>query len=485
MVAECLWFANIDDATATGSGERLAPAGERGDSDSQLASSTIGCDFSSDDGDGPGCALSVNCSLGKFLFLRITRCTMPTSREDLVGCDTLVATVTSTEDRSMIFAKNSDRLPDECQHLRVYPARDWERGAPVRCQYVTVPQARHTHRVLGSKPFWLWGFEHGVNERGVVIGNEAIWTTAPRQQVGLLGMDLIRLGLERGATARESLDVMTRLLEEHGQGGSPRHNDPRATCYDSSFILADPGEAWVLETSGREWVARRIHGVYSISNTPCLGSEFDLASARLRSRSGLNFARDLGEYSQHPQTSGQTRCTRSRQLLRERAGRIGVTDMMSYLRDHGGAGENQGPATFGPTLCMHPGTSQTAASMVAHLHPDGIIAWCSLVTPCTSVFLPFFVDACVPEALAEGAATFTSASPWWRLKRLLNHATESWTESFPRLRAHWQDWQHTLLREAGRYRNATSDHKSMWVNSNVSRLVREIDALERALGLHR
>ena len=30
----------------------------------------------------------------------------------------------------------------------------------------------------------------------MVIGNEAIWTKTPRQQIGLLGMDLIRLGLD-------------------------------------------------------------------------------------------------------------------------------------------------------------------------------------------------------------------------------------------------------------------------------------------------
>src|SRR4029077_18802376 len=125
----------------------------------------------------------------------------------------------------------------------------------------------------------------------------------------LLGMDLIRLGLERGATAREALDVMAALLEEHGQGGSPRHNDPRAACYDSSFILADPAEAWVLETSGRDWVARRVDGVYSISNVPSLGTAFETASAALRDRPGLDFARDLGEYDAHPQMSGRTRCT--------------------------------------------------------------------------------------------------------------------------------------------------------------------------------
>jgi dipeptidase len=410
---------------------------------------------------------------------------MPTSRKDLFGCDTLVATATGTADRSVIFAKNSDRLPDECQHLRVYPSRDWDKGATLRCQYLTLPQVRHTYRVLGGQPFWLWGFEHGVNERGVAIGNEAIWTKAPRQAVGLLGMDLVRLGLERGGTARESLDVMTALLEKHGQGGSPRHNDPKAVCYDSSFILADPGEAWVLETSGRDWAARRIQGVFSISNVPCLSGEFDLASAALRGRTGLDFARDLGEYTEHPQSSGKSRCQRSRHLLQDRAGRIGVADMMTMLRDHGGQAEAKRPGASGPTICVHPGAGQTAASMVAHLHKDGIIAWCSLVTPCIGVFLPLFVDAAVPEALAQGDATFAAASPWWRIKRLLSRAAENWGESFPRIRAHWQEWQQALLREATDYRKQSSDHKSIWVNRNVTKWLTEVAALERAFGLER
>jgi secernin len=293
----------------------------------------------------------------------------------------------------------------------------------------------------------------------------------------------VRLGLERGGTAQEALEAMTALLEKHGQGGSPRHNDPKAACYDSSFILADPREAWVLETSGRDWVARRAKGVYSISNSPCLGSDFELASKPLKARAGLDFARDLGEYSEHPQTSGQTRCKRSRHLLDERAGRIGVADMMAMLRDHGGGEEAKVPGSSGPTICVHPGTGQTAASMVAHLHQDGIIAWCSLVTPCLTVFLPFFVDASVPESLAQGAATFAASSPWWRTKRLLTRVTEKWDESFPRVRSHWQEWQQTLLREGPGYRKESADHKAMWVNRNFDRFLTEIAALERTFGL--
>jgi dipeptidase len=406
--------------------------------------------------------------------------------EDLLGCDTLVATGSATADGSVIFAKNSDRHAEECQHLRIYPARGWEAGAEVRCQYLTIPQARYTYRVLGGQPFWLWGFEHGVNEHGVAIGNEAIWTKAPRQAVGLLGMDLIRLGLERGASAREALEMMTTLLETYGQGGSPRHNDPTASSYDNSFILADPREAWILETGGRDWVARRVDGVASISNAPTIGVEFDAASATLRDRPGLDFARDLGDYAAHPQTGGRVRCARSRSLLAGRAGRIGVENMMAFLRDHAGDPHWKPGMPSEPTICVHSGPGrggQTAASMVAHLQEDGVTAWCSLVTPCISVFLPVFLDAEVPAALARGDATFSAASPWWRIKRLGEHAAQDWETWFPRIRSRWEEWERALLRDAPRYQRASSQEKSRRLSDQVARLTRELDELERETGL--
>ncbi len=47
-----------------------------------------------------------------------------------------------------------------------------------------------------SKPSWMWGAEMGANEHGVVVGNEAVWTTLndpyTDSQERLLGMDLLR-----------------------------------------------------------------------------------------------------------------------------------------------------------------------------------------------------------------------------------------------------------------------------------------------------
>jgi dipeptidase len=87
----------------------------------------------------------------------------------------LVALGGASATGATVFAKNSDRPPGECQPLVLLERASHPAGSTVRCQYIEIPQVRETARVLGSKPVWLWGFEHGVNEHGVAIGNETIF----------------------------------------------------------------------------------------------------------------------------------------------------------------------------------------------------------------------------------------------------------------------------------------------------------------------
>ena len=98
-------------------------------------------------------------------------------------CDTFVALPSVTSDPSLIFGKNSDREPNEVQLLEYYPAAGYGENEKVECTYLTIPQVRETRAVLLSRLFWMWGAEMGVNDKGVVIGNEAVWTKMPQNKI--------------------------------------------------------------------------------------------------------------------------------------------------------------------------------------------------------------------------------------------------------------------------------------------------------------
>ncbi len=82
-------------------------------------------------------------------------------------------------------------------------------------------------------------------------------------------------GLERGKTAEDALTVITSLLEQYGQGGPCSDRLPDFS-YHNSFLIADGGEAWVLETAGPLWAAERVaSGFRNISNCMSITTAVD------------------------------------------------------------------------------------------------------------------------------------------------------------------------------------------------------------------
>jgi secernin len=335
-------------------------------------------------------------------------------------CDTLCLL---GRDRTL-FAKNSDRPFAEPQVVEWYDRRLPATGATLRTQYLTIPDPG-AHALLASRPTWLWGAEHGVNEHRVAIGNEKVWTVDdPRPlPAALIGMDLVRLALERARTADDALDVVTSLLEEHGQGGSgePGHDEP----YFSSFLIADPHAAWVLETSARTWAARPVEHGASISNRISLGADWTRASADVAT--GTSF--DAWRNPKTPTGIADHRLAATSTAVATAATATGPRDLVATMRHHGerpwgapgrDAGDVSLPPTdvrddwSGVTVCMHVRDYQvTTASMVADLPADRDVplrTWTCLGSPCVSVYVPCFPPA-VPAELAD-------AEQWHRFARL-------------------------------------------------------------------
>ncbi len=161
-------------------------------------------------------------------------------------CDSFIALPSFTANGSVIFGKNSDREPNEAQDI-VHFLRKNISEKSLKCTYIEIPQVNETFEVILSKPFWMWGAEMGVNEHGVAIGNEAIFTKIKikKENIGLTGMDLVRLALERTRTAKSALDLVIELLEKYGQNACSGYED-KNFFYHNSFIIADKIEAWIL-----------------------------------------------------------------------------------------------------------------------------------------------------------------------------------------------------------------------------------------------
>jgi hypothetical protein len=317
-------------------------------------------------------------------------------------CDTFAAVGPS----GAVFAKNSDRVPGEAQVVEWHPPRS---PGSVRTQYLELADPGACGTVL-SRPTWLWGAEHGVNEHGVGVGNERVWSRDLGRPPRLIGMDLVRLVLERATDADEGLDVLVALLEEHGQGGTcdAGHDDP----YDSSFLICDARGGWIVETSGREWVAAPFTDHAAISNRYTLGTRWTRAAATVGPGTSAD---DWHE------PSVDTRLADHRLAVTAACATAGPDprQAVATLRHHGTApwgAPGRGDAPVPPptelgddfsgfTVCAHiPGIQATTASMVCAL-PRGdepARAWACLGSPCCGLYLPLRLGA-VPAFLSDPA----------------------------------------------------------------------------------
>jgi dipeptidase len=381
-------------------------------------------------------------------------------------CDTIAATGSATADGITLFGKNSDREPNEAQNLCHIARQKHASGASVKCTYISIPQVAETNAVLLSRPFWMWGAEMGVNEHGLAIGNEAVFTRVPYEKgPALTGMDLLRLALERTTSARAAVNTITDLIETYGQGGNCGHT--HKLFYHNSFLVADPESVWVLETAGRHWAAKQVDGVYAISNKITLGNSWDLASDDLvsfavqkgwcRSVEDFSFARCYSDFLYTKFSSSEHRRSRAMAQLNALQGRLGIADFFAILRDHGSAS----PGSFSPDrglyqsqICNHAGwgpvrISQTTGSLVSSLTPGASTHFViGTAAPCTSIFKPIWVDTPVASDKSTAGETFDSKSLFWNHETLHRRVLKDYQRGMQFIEPRREELEADLMKQA-------------------------------------
>jgi dipeptidase len=236
----------------------------------------------------------------------------------------------------------------------------------------------------------------------------------------------------------------------------------------NSFIMADSSEAYILETSGRQYAWKKVTDIGSISNHVAIGEDWDALSddaVDFAVSKGwwdggdsrrFDFAAAYRSIEMVPPQISEERLRQSQMLLEECRGKVSPATMMRALRDHYDSGTifTQGGDFAGGksfTICCHAEpVGTTAASMVAHLRGDSgpKVYWASFAPPCCGVFMPLYIEGEIPKALTKAGPEFSEDSVWWLFKKLGECVAEDFVDRTPRVQKVWFELETEFFEKA-------------------------------------
>jgi dipeptidase len=316
-----------------------------------------------------------------------------------MASDMVVALARATADGFTLFGHNSNAPRGQAASLVVTPAREHAPGEMVQAGELRLPQARHTWAVLAGRTGPAWGYVHGVNEKGVCAGCTLIHTRLECDGPCPSGPDLVRLALERGGSACHAVEVVTDLICRYGQG-----NASGQAGRDAALLIADAGEAFVLEAAGRHWVLGHVGSVRAVAGTCMLRQDWDRIARGLSAHAieqgwwpedgcKLDFAGAVGLPGPN-QARALRRWGKATMTLEHHSGQVDLPLVRQLLRDQA---EQVAPQEGLPA------DEGTAASLVVRLGPgvdDLPLAWYAPGSPAASVYLPVFPIGELPAAYA-------------------------------------------------------------------------------------
>ena len=371
-----------------------------------------------------------------------------TARREPVGCTTLLVGQLATKDWGVLMGHNEDMGTQSGRLVYRPEARPEEKT--VKLNYETLPQVERTFEYWASGNSQAVADRHydggwilcGMNEFGVSMGCNTVTTREERipRGEGILRYSIRQLIMERAKSSREAVDLVASLIDAYGQSGSP-----------VTYCLADREEAWVVETTYRHWVAKRVpdDGFHVVANQYTIETEWDLASDDLieyaagrgwhRTGKPFNFKAAYGDPEHLDRAEDTLREMLGRHYLESKVGSLSLEDLLDILSE--------------PPIQ----TTGTQAFMVWHLRKDlpreiGCVMWHGMSGASTSVAVPVFVGSTrVPASYTDAAYEEDQNSAWWAFERLQRTAfPENGTFSpiFRRMRDRLDAFQEEVYRES-------------------------------------
>lgn len=362
-------------------------------------------------------------------------------------CTTMLAQGNSLKDgKGTMIMKNRDQGATALCEVTVQASSDHASDAIYAAANIDIPQVSKTYKFVGNRTAGRWGLGMGINEYQVIVAdNDAPSRDYLDFEAGLHDNDMIRLILERAKTAREGVEIATKLVEKYGQAWN-----------GIMFEIGDPNELWVVEVTGRRWAAKKyINTVSARANQYQIEDDYDLCSSDLvsfavkqgwvdKSAKKINFKKVYNVLEGYPSDNDLSKRTpiekmyttemryqRALSIMKNNFGKITMDTMMTAARDHydtytlpSGKVINTNQVPFYSTeyaqwedhefvklfpkedvvksnlyirgACSHDlGWGRTVASGLLVARPDvpnelGLMLH-SFSPPCSSVYVPFYV----------------------------------------------------------------------------------------------
>lgn len=408
---------------------------------------------------------------GALLAIPVTtgaaRIEQPCLEQSFGNCTTLMAHGKAAQGGGLILAKNRDQSYMTPSTVMVQPHKKYAAGTSVNTVTISIPQVEETYGFTGSGSAGAFGVAFGINEKKVVVAsNDSNSRDELTYEQGLSDNDLVRLILERAATAKEGLEIAIKMTETYGQG-----------YHGETYEIGDAEGIWVIETTGKRWAAKHYTDtVLARANQYELTDDYDLCSADMvtfaqkmgwvqdvkpngrinfRLAYGGNKLNALKEEPLKQRVASATlyesnkRHARAEELLKaalHKKNYVSVGDMTGFLRDHYdtyqlpsgkivdlkqvpfyaseyGAtyareavytkpqADTQTVPLYVQSICAHgiqTNATTSAAVLIAQEQKPAMML-CSIGTPCTGIFVPFFpLQTKVEEHYAGTALTNTA-----------------------------------------------------------------------------